>query len=281
MNLRPIALAAATALVPAFLAGCPASEAMTTSEAGQAIEEAGIEAQASQAINGTIEISTNFTIGQAVEKAADELRSFVQSQLPCAEVTLVDHTLTVEYGVNPGNCTYKGQTYTGTHTITVSKDDQGEVIVEHTWDALQNQRVSVSGSATVTWNLQDPSRHVVHDLVWTRLSDGRTGEGSGDTLQKPLSGGLKEGISVDGDRQWKGQKGEWDLAINNVEMRWIDPIPQAGSYELTNPDGKKATLTFTRIDEDSIEADFVTGNKEYTFIVNKDGSVQADKNNGS
>ncbi len=281
MNLRPIALAAAAALVPALLTGCPASEAMTTSEAGQAVEEAGIEAQASQAINGTIEISTNFTIGQAVEKAADELRSFVTAVLRCAEVTLVDHTLTVEYGVNPGNCTYKGQTYTGTHTITVSKDDQGEVIVEHTWDKLQNQRVSVSGSATVTWNVQDPSRHVVHDLTWTRLSDGRTGEGTGDTIQKPLSGGLKEGISVDGDRQWSGQKGEWDLAINNVEMRWIDPIPQAGSYELTNPAGKKATLTFTRIDEDSIEADFVTGNKEYTFIVHKDGSVQADKNNGS
>lgn len=281
MNLRPIALAAATALVPAFLAGCPANEAMTTAEAGQAIEEAGIEAQASQAVNTTIEISTNFTIGQAVEKAAEELKAFYESQLPCAEVTLANHTLTVEYGVKPGNCTYKGQTYTGTHTISVSKDDQGEVIVEHTWDKLQNQRVSVSGSATVTWNFQDPSRHVVHDLTWTRLSDGRTGEGSGDTVQKPLAGGLAEGISVNGDREWKGQKGTWDLAIDNVEMRWADPIPQAGSYELTAPSGKTATLSFKRIDADTIEADFVTGNKTYTFIVNKDGSVQSDDKNGA
>lgn len=281
MNLRPIALAAAAALVPALLTGCPANEAMTTSEAGQAIEEAGVEAQASQAVATTIEISTNFTIGQAVEKAAEELKAFVESQLPCAEVTLEGHTLAVEYGVNPGNCTYKGQTYTGTHTISVSKNDEGEVIVEHTWDALQNQRVSVSGSATVTWNLKDPSRHVIHDLTWTRLSDGKSGEGTGDVIQKPLGGGLKEGISVNGDRAWTGEKGKWELGIDGVEMRWADPIPQAGSYELTNPAGKTATLTFTRIDEDTIEADFQTGNKEYKFIVNKDGSVEADKDNGS
>lgn len=131
--------------------------------------------------------------------------------------------------------------------------------MEHTWDSLKNQRVSVSGSATVTWNLKDPSRHVVHDLTWTRLSDGRTGEGSGDTVQKPLPDGLKEGISVNGDRQWKGQKGQWDLSIDRDAMRWADPVPQAGSYELTAPNGKTATLSFKRIDADTIEADFATG----------------------
>ena len=281
MNLRPYILAAATVLVPAALTGCPAGDEMTTAEAGQALEETGMEAQASAAVNNTIEISTNFTIGQAVQKAAEELKAFVETQLPCADITLVDHTLTVEYGVNPGNCTYKGQTYTGTHTITVSKDDQGEVVVEHTWDSLKNQRVSVSGSATVTWNLKDPSRHVVHDLTWTRLSDGRTGEGSGDTVQKPLPDGLKEGISVNGDRQWKGQKGQWDLSIDQIEMRWADPVPQAGSYELTAPNGKTATLSFKRIDADTIEADFATGAKSYTFLVSKDGSVKSDSGNGS
>ncbi|MFO0587121.1 MAG: hypothetical protein U0441_06275 [Polyangiaceae bacterium] len=280
MNLRPFVAAAFVVLVPAAITGCPDAE-MTTAEAGQALEESGSEAQASAAVNTTIDITTNFTIGQAVEKAADELKTFVQTQLPCAEVTVANHTLTIEYGVNPGNCTYKGQTYTGTHTVTISKDDAGEVVVEHTWDKLQNQRVSVSGTATVTWNLQDPSRHVVHDLTWTRLLDGRTGEGTGDVVQKPLAAGLKEGISVDGERQWSGQKGDWDLAINNVEMRWADPIPQAGSYELTNPAGKTATLTFTRVDADTIEADLVTGKKTYKFLVSKDGSVQADGANGS
>jgi hypothetical protein len=276
MNVRPLALATAAVLAIPALAGCPA-EGMTAAEAGAALEEVGIESQASQLTANTIEISTNFTIGQAVENAAGEIKSFVESQLPCAEVVLDKNTLSIEYGKNPGNCTYKGQTYSGTHSITVSKNDEGNVVVEHAWDQMKNQTVEVSGAATVTWSFKDPSRHVVHELTWTRLKDGRTGVGSGDVIQKPLSGGVIEGISVDGDRDWKGKTGDWALAINNVEVRWVDPIPQAGSYELTAPDGKTATLSFSRVDEDSIEATFVTGKSEHVFIVNKLGVIE-DKN---
>ena len=278
MNLRPFALAAAFVLAPAALTGCP-REGMTLEEAGQALEEVGVEAQATALTNGTIEISTNFTIGQAVEAAAQELKTFVETQLPCAEITLEKSTLTIEYGVKPGNCVYKGQTYSGTHAVTVSKNDQGEVIVDHVWTEMKNQTVSVTGSAQVTWNFQDPSRHVVHELEWTRLSDGRKGVGSGDEVQKPLPGGLIEGFSVDGERGWDGDKGSWELAIHQIEVRWEDPIPQSGSYELTAPNGKTATLSFSRIDEDSIEAKFETGKNEWVFVVNKLGYIE-EKNGG-
>jgi hypothetical protein len=247
---------------------------MTAAEAGEALEEIGIEAQATRLTNGTIELSTNFTIGDAVEAAATELQAFVETQLPCAEVTLKSNTLTVEYGAKPGNCTYKGQTYSGKHSITVSKVGKGEVVVEHTWDELKNQTVSVSGTATVTWNFEDPSRHVVHELTWTRLSDGRQGVGSGDFVQQPLYGGLAEGIYVDGERSWEGKSGEWDLSINDIEMRWADPIPQAGSYTLVSPKGKQAHLEFIRVDEDSIKAVLSSGDKDFTFIVNKTGAIE-------
>jgi hypothetical protein len=263
MKLRPLVLAAATALVPALLTGCP-EKGMTLEEAGQALDEVGIEAQAQALTNGTIEISTNFTIGQAVEAAAEELKTFVETQLPCAEITLANSTLTIEYGVKPGNCVYRGQTYSGKHAVTV----------DHAWTEMKNQTVSVTGSAHVTWNFQDPARHVVHDLEWTRLSDGRKGVGTGDVVQKPLPGGLIEGFSTDGEHGWDGQSGSWDLAINQIEMRWVDPIPQAGSYELTSPEGKTATLSFSRVDEDSIEAKFETGKDEWVFVVNKLGYVE-------
>lgn len=277
-SLRPLALAAITACVPAWLTGCPA-EGMTAAEAGEALEEIGIEAQATQLANGAIEISTNFTIGQAVEAAAEELRTFIETQLPCAEITLKSNVLTVEYGAKPGTCTYRGQTYSGTHTVAVTKNEEGEIVVEHAWDELKNQTVSVTGTATVVWDLKDPARHVKHELSWTRLSDGRTGVGSGDVVQRPLAGGLKEGISVNGARDWEGKSGDWDLAIQDVEMRWIDPIPQAGSYTLWAPSGKRATLSFERVDEDSIQATFVTGRNEWVFVVNKWGAVE-DKNGG-
>lgn len=273
MSLRPYVVAAAFACAPALLTGCPA-EGMTAAEAGQALEEIGIEAQASQLANGAIEISTSFTIGQAVEAAAKEIQSFVESQLPCAEIELEGNVLTVEYGVKEGNCTFKGQTYSGTHTIAVTSNDEGEVVVEHAWEKMRNQVVEVNGTAVVTWNLKDPSRHVVHELTWTRLADGREGKGTGDYVQKPLSGGLLEGFSVDGERAWEGKSGTWDLAIDDVEVRWIDPIPQAGAYQLAAPNGKTATLSFSRVDEDSIEAKFVTGRHEWVFVVNRLGFVE-------
>jgi hypothetical protein len=265
----PFALSAMT--------GCRAGETMTNEEAGEAVQELSAESEAQAVAAGTIEITTSFTIGQAVDKAADEIKAFVESQLPCAAITREAGTLTIEYGKNPGDCTFHGQTWSGKHIVSVSKDEEGEIIVEHTWEEMQNQRFSVSGSATVTWNLKDPSRHVVHELTWTRLSDGKTGTGSGDRVQEPLDGDLATGIVIDGSRSWKGAKGEWDLQIDGVEARWVDPIPQAGSYELTNPAGKVATLSFDRVDEDSIQATLATGRKEYVFIVHKDGSIESEK----
>jgi hypothetical protein len=250
------------------------SEPMTLGEAVEALGEMGADAQAQAVAAGTIEITTSFTIGQAATQAAQEIKSFINSQLPCAEVTLANATLSVEYGALPGNCTYRGHTYSGTHTIHVAKNDTGDVLVEHTWASVSNGIVEVSGDATVTWSLDDPSRHVVHELAWTRLADGKSGTGTGDRLQKPLPEGLDVGLSEDGARSWTGDKGLWQLAIDGIEMRWQDPIPQAGYYVLVTPKGRSARLEFSRIDEDSIQAKLLAGEKTFTFVVNKAGAIE-------
>jgi hypothetical protein len=219
-------------------------------------------------VNGTIEISTNFTIGQAVEAAAEELGNFIVSQLPCAEITLDGATLTVEYGALPGNCTYRGHEYSGTHTITVQRNDDGDVQVDHEWIELSNGVVSVSGTANVTWSFVNGTRHVVHELIWTRLKDGRTGTGSGDRVQSVLEGGLAEGIQIDGSRTWEGDSGRWDLAINSVQVRWVDPVPQSGTYSLATPFKKTVSMTFERLDEDTIEVTLKSGDKEFKIKVN-------------
>ncbi|XYI02212.1 hypothetical protein ACMHYB_21525 [Sorangium sp. So ce1128] len=82
---------------------------------------------------------------------------------------------------------------------------------------------------------------------------------------------------IDGSRSWKGERGEWDLDIHQVEMRCANPIPQAGSYELTNPEGTVATLSFERVDDTTIKATLAAGRKEYTFNVHKDGSIEGSK----
>ena len=270
----------AALIAVSLLPGCPKKdgeepneEPLTLAEAGQAVEEAAISGDAINLVGGSIEITTDFTIGEAVANAAAEIGDFIESQLPCAAITLENATLTVQYGANEGNCTYNGQTYSGTHIVSVEANEENDIVVSHEWQDLSNQRLSVSGFATVTWSLSDQTRRVVHELNWTRLSDGRTGTGSGDRLQGALDGNILNGFTVDGFRQWEGQAGEWDLDINNVEWRWIDPVPQTGSYALTTPNNKSLSLSFERVDDDTIKVTVAGTNRSFDFNVTKAGAV--------
>ncbi|MGD8860537.1 MAG: hypothetical protein PVI30_11045 [Myxococcales bacterium] len=230
--------------------GC--QQPLTGEEAQQALEESAVASQAAALVSASVEVSTDFTIGEAVGRAAEQIRDFVQTQLPCARITLQDATLSIEYGAQPGSCTFNGQRFEGTHTIQVERNDDADVVVQHTWEDFTNGDISVSGAATVTWSLEDRTRHIDHDLTWTRLSDGRTGTGSGSRTQAALDGGLSEGIVVDGTRSWEGESGRWKLTIDQVEMRWQDPVPQSGSWTLDTPFDKSLSLSFERIDEDRI-----------------------------
>jgi len=241
---------------------------LTREEAAEALEEAALASEATALTSSSIELYTDFTIGMAVENAAAELQTFVQSQLPCAEITLSGATLTVEYGALPGLCLYRGQTYAGTHTVTVMQNAASQVMVEHAWSEFQNQTVRVSGMATVTWDPAEGTRHVVHATEWTRLSDGRSADGSGDRTFRALPGGIFEGFSLDGTRSWEGTSGAWDLTIEGVEMRWIDPVPQAGVYTLDTPFDATVRVSFVRDTATRIVVTVSNGNRSYDFGVN-------------
>ena len=165
--------------------------------------------------------------------------------------------MTIDYGVTGTGCSYHGKTYTGSHSVTVSRTAEDDVLVQHAWSGISNGVVEVSGTADVTWGVGEATRHVVHDLTWTRLSDGRTGRGT-----------------VEGDRRWEGDAGTWDLAIDGVEWRWVDPVPQTGSYELTTPNGKQLTLGFARIDEDTIRVTVEGARRTFEFDVTRLGAVE-------
>jgi hypothetical protein len=276
--MRPIVFRSTKFLVAsafaAALMGCPKEKAdgpMTQAEANDALEESKVESQASALTTNSVEISTNFTIGKAVNEAATELKTFIQTQLPCADITVADATLTVTYGAKPGNCLYRGHKFSGQHIVKVTKNDD-VIEVDHEWKELSNGVVKVTGKAHVEWDFDAKERRVEHDLTWTRIADGRTGRGTGNRTQKPLAGGLTEGIQVDGSRSWTGPKGKWDLAIEGVQMRWQDPVPQAGTYRLASPKGRSLTLSFKRIDADTIEVTMRNDTKEFKFNVNSLGN---------
>ena len=268
---RPSSVLLATLLTTAS-SGCRI-DPLTRGEAQDALEESSIDSQASALTAASIEVSTDFTIGEAAASAARQIRAFVQSQLPCAEVTLQDHTLHIEHGAL-GACSFRGHNLRGSHSITVERNDADSVVVTHQWDGLTNGRIAVTGEAEVTWTLDDPSRRIVHDLTWTRLSDGREGRGLGDRTQRPLDGGLMEGFSVDGERSWDGPRGHWSLDLDGIEMRWVDPVPQAGTLSITTPKDKLITLEFERIDEDSIGVTASGGDRSIELAVNKLGAIE-------
>jgi hypothetical protein len=257
------------------LTGCPKERELTAAEAQEALQQASASSQAENLAAASVDISTNFTIGGALEQAANELKAFVNSQLPCADVTLADATLTIEYGVNPGNCLYRGHTFSGTSAVTVSKNAMNEVLVDQVWTQLSNGVVTLDGSAHVSWNFSDQTRHVVHDVTWTQIASGRRGRGTGDRTQKPLAGGITQGIQIDGSRSWTGERGTWDLAIDGVQMRWTDPVPQAGSYSLHTPFDKSVSMSFSRVDEDTIKVTVAGPKRDFSFTVSKAGAIAA------
>jgi hypothetical protein len=257
------------------LTACPKEndDPVTYDEARQSLEESSVSSQASELTTSSVELTTNFTIGSAVKDAASELRTFIGSQLPCADIALDAAKLTVKYGAKPGNCTYRGHTFAGTHIVEVARNDDGDVEVDHTWSDFSNGIVKVSGTAHVVWSKKDVSRHVVHELTWTRLADGLQGTGKGDRTQRPLAGDLTKGIEVDGSRSWDGKSGHWDLGIAGVEMRWADPCPQAGTYTLSTPKKKTLSVSFSRVDDDHIQVTLASGAKSFKFTVARAGQV--------
>jgi len=255
------------------LTGCPKQGELTAAEAQESLQQASAASQAENLAAANVDISSNFTIGGARESAAAELKTFVNSQLPCAEVTLSNATLTIQYGAHPGNCQYRGHQFAGTSAVTVSKNDMNEVAVDHVWTHLSNGLVELDGTAHVTWSFSDQTRHVVHDVKWTHIASGRTGQGTGDRVQKPLAGGLAQGIQIDGSRSWTGPRGTWDLAIDGVQMRWSDPVPQAGSYSLSTPFDKTVSMSFSRVDDDTIKVTVAGPKHDFSFTVSKAGAI--------
>lgn len=250
-----------------------ATEAMTLAEATVAVEEAMIISDSSGLITATIEITSDFTIGKAVAQAVEEIRDFVAQQLPCAKLTLVAAKLTIEYGALAGNCTYRGMTFSGTHSIEVKRNANGDVLVAHNWSSVSNGRVSVSGTANVTWSVANGTRTVKYQLDWTRLSDGRSAKGSGERTQSVLSGGLVEGIELDGLDTFTTSRGTWTLETNAVQLRWADPAPQSGSLEIETPKGKKGTVSFARIDDKTISVTLSTGRFSFKFKISSLGVI--------
>jgi hypothetical protein len=240
-----------------------ATGAMTTPEGLEGLDQAVRSDAGIQVTARSVEVSTTFTLGAAVEAAAEELAAFWDSQAPCTEVALNGATLAIDYGTLDDDCTYEGRTYAGLSEVTVVGAADGAVEVAHGWTGLTDGFFQVDGGALVTWDGHALTRSVDTTHTWTELATGETVDVTGRHVMGSLDGGgfFDGGITLDGDRQWVDDAGDaWDLVISGVEARWIDPAPQAGTLAVTNPDGKTLDIAFSRVDETTVRAE-VTGTR--------------------
>lgn len=256
------------------LSGCSSGTApsMSAGDAQAALEGSTVTAQADTLVSDTVEIGTHFDIGSGLENAAAQIQAAIQAELPCADITRDGSALTINYGANPGDCSYHGHQVTGEHWIRVMRNADNEVTVHHEWQGLSDGRLAIDGEADVSWSRTANRRHVLHDLSYQVVSgrdQGRTGTGSGDRTQTAIDGGVR----VDGERIWDSADGHYVLDLEDVEMRFIDPVPQAGTYRLTTPSDEALTLVFRRIDTDSIRVMVESPVNSFAFVVNSDGSV--------
>lgn len=242
-------------------------------ESRMAVDESVATGQADAAQQTIVEISTSFTLGDAVDKALADIEAFIQSQAACTTVTRTgDRGLRIDFGALADACEYRGHTYAGVITIELDPaDGDGAAVVHHTAEAFTNGVVTLDGTADVTWTRE--SRRVVSDLEFVR--DARTTAVQSDRTQRLLDpdAGLVGGITVDGDRAWQNEKGEFSLTIEGVELRPADPVPQAGTYRLTVPSGNTVTMTFTRLDDETIEVRVDGLRRDIVFHVTTTGAV--------
>lgn len=267
-TLRLIApLAAALALPACFETG------MTGVEMREAVGEVVAEGQAQSLENEVTELTTDFTIGGAVEDIAMKVRDLVESQIDCSTVIVAGNTVEIDLGALGDGCEYNGHTFAGKIALVFTYDASGtRVVVDHTYTGLTNGTVTLDGTKKVEWDEQ--SRHVMHDYTWTKTD--RSVRATGDRVQTLLDAaqGLAGGLEINGTRQWEAAKGQWDLAIDGVEVRWIDPVPQAGSYTLTTPKGQDVVMSFARVDADTIAVTVTGGRRDRVYHVTSTGAVE-------
>lgn len=262
-------------ILPLFIAlpltGC--LETLTWREAADALDEAVASARVTGFSSGVVEITTDFTLGQAVEDAAEELRGFLESQVPCSTVTREGATVTMDFGTLDDACVWNGRTYAGVASVTLASVEAGRAEVVHEWVGMTDGLFTLDGGATVTWDAQAGTRTVQHEARWTD-PEGVERTGAGDRVQSLLdpAAGVAGGILIVGEHTWSGPAGDWLLDVDAVEARPQDPVPQAGAYVLTLPSGKVATLSFARLDEDTIEVVLAGAREDHVWHVTATGA---------
>jgi len=259
----------------ALTTGC-FGDYLTAAEMRSAVNESVESGQVESVENGVIEITTDFQIGDAVEAVAEHIREVVAM---CADTTVEvsdEVTILLDFGSAAAPCIFdERRRYSGQVELVISHGD-GAVTVDHTYIDLSNGTYTLEGDKKVTWSGGEGGsvvREVDSGVDWDGPNGHVDHESQRTMTFEDFLGGWTQEIRIDGSRDWTRDDEDWNLDIDEVELRLVDPVPQSGAYTLTIPSGKEAGLSFERIDEDTIEVTVTGGRRDHVFRVTSLGGV--------
>ncbi|MCB9665023.1 MAG: hypothetical protein H6732_12990 [Alphaproteobacteria bacterium] len=239
---------------------------VTAREAREAVVEAARSSGYQRVTDTPIELTTTVTLGDRVEAATEALADWWRSQAACAEVTVEGAAVRVDHGVLDDGCTWQGRGWQGVHTLTLT-DLGPPIALEHRWEGFGDDLTTVDGIARVRWDLDALERQVITDLDWA--TDDRTTAVTGEHAYRLLDPdlGLLGGVVLDGSRSWEVAQAPWDLQMEGIELRWVDPAPQAGTFTVTTPRGAEVGITFRRVGPATIRATVDGTRRSWSFDV--------------
>jgi hypothetical protein len=267
-------------LVSLILSGCmdapddtTSLDAMSVNKAVGEVIDSGAEETLTRPV---VEITADVTIGDRAEAAAEERRAFLASQIPCADISRSGDTVTIDFGTLQDGCTWEGQNYGGMVRFTIHTSDHAAAVDEE-WVGFTNGDIVLNGWTWTQWDDAMGPRDITHDVTWTG-SDGVEHHSSGERFRSLIDASEPgSGVRLDGDRDWTVDDGsgaplDWYMVMSGIEMRGVDPVPQAGTETVIRPDGARMTMTYTRMDEDTIRVTIVGESYVRTFDITSAGS---------
>lgn len=270
MSRRSALLTLPFLFAPIAMVGCDAEQPATRSEMRDAVAEVALLGEGIGTQTEIVELTTSFTLGQGAQAVAEEVRSFVASQIECSEVAVEPGRISIDFGDLSDSCTYRGRTYAG--VVTVEFEDMGDTFqVTHTYEGLTGGKTTLDGEVVVNWD--GNARHVVTDLDFVGEMGSVNVTADHTQTFTACEGVTAVCLTVEGERDWTGPRGTWETDILDVHMRSIDPVPEKGTYAITTPQDRTVELSFSRVDSDTIEVSVTGGRRPFVFHVTAAGQV--------
>ncbi|MDP6944105.1 MAG: hypothetical protein QF464_08155 [Myxococcota bacterium] len=245
--------------------GC-VQDAEYRAAAEAALDEASIAVQSQAIIGMFIEMAATAPSGVTPEDRATDLAANIDKLLDCGTTTVTGAE--VDFVLEALGCELHGRAIGGTVTFDMSGDPD---TVTMTWSDLSDGGLTLSGTATVTWDAGD-TRQIEHTGTFVLNADSSTlSRVAGSESQVPSA----DGVRVSGSRCavldsedvncWTAQGLEScaepyvdcrTVESVSTELVWALPVPLAGAHRVTlESDGwdRRVDLSYTSERDDSVD----------------------------